>query len=372
MSDDSWYGKAVSWARQNRVASGYPDGTFRPDEPISREQLASVLYNYHRYALGLLSDSGYDLAGFEDGAQVASYALRPMKWAVKSGIIGGTGENSLSPAAPATRAQTAAMLMRFSELTKDEERYYISDEALTSLCASVLGNMSIRNLNGLAAASDKDTGLTFIYKAPSDMDVTLSPAELSADNDEKIRVWGKYADGTPARLTFGEYFEQFVWSADFIESNEIRLNDFADGHEIPGLYDKYPLGLFVDLRAKTAAGDNVFLTLVFEKHGAEWLLSAIVSDGDILPAANVSEAAEDKTEADEQAPDGAQTEDIAEDTPDAAPAEDTAEAATDASPSEDAADEASSEPAPGAADSGAEDGESGDTTGENAQDVQNG
>lgn len=105
-----WYAKAVKWASENGIVSGYGD-TFRPMNAISRQELALILYNYAKFK-GMDISASDSLAAFTDAASTASWALDSMKWAVGSGIIGGTG-SKLDPAQSATRAQAAAVLIRF-------------------------------------------------------------------------------------------------------------------------------------------------------------------------------------------------------------------------------------------------------------------
>ena len=96
-----WYAKAVAWASVNGIVSGYGDGRFAPDKPITREEMAVILYNFARY-------KGYDVAAdgsldvFADGAGTSDWALDAVKWAVKHGLLTGKGDGRLD-AGPATR-----------------------------------------------------------------------------------------------------------------------------------------------------------------------------------------------------------------------------------------------------------------------------
>lgn len=110
----SWSESALSWAVESGVLSGYQDGLLRPDRSVSRQQLAAMLYRYAQHK-GYDTDRRTDLGGFQDAAQSAEYAREALQWAVAMGIVQGTAENTLSPNGAATRAQTAAMLMRFCE-----------------------------------------------------------------------------------------------------------------------------------------------------------------------------------------------------------------------------------------------------------------
>lgn len=113
-----WYTDAIWWAKLTGVVSGTSATTFDPSGEITREQLAVILYNYTKqFAPGSLTEAG-SLAGFPDAGSVSSWARTEMAWAVGNGLISGTGSGGiayLSPQGSATRAQVAAILMRFEQ-----------------------------------------------------------------------------------------------------------------------------------------------------------------------------------------------------------------------------------------------------------------
>ena len=113
-----WYTDAIWWAKLTGVVSGTSATTFDPSGEITREQLAVILYNYTKqFASGSLTEAG-SLAGFPDAGSVSSWARTEMAWAVGNGLISGTGSGGvayLSPKGSATRAQVAAILMRFEQ-----------------------------------------------------------------------------------------------------------------------------------------------------------------------------------------------------------------------------------------------------------------
>ncbi len=113
-----WYTDAIWWAKLTGVVAGTSATTFDPEGEITREQLAVILYNYTKqFAPGSLTATG-SLAGFPDAGSVSSWARTEMAWAVGNGLISGTGSGSvayLSPQGSATRAQVAAILMRFEQ-----------------------------------------------------------------------------------------------------------------------------------------------------------------------------------------------------------------------------------------------------------------
>ena len=103
----TWYEKGMDWAK----AKGVSDGT-NPNADITREQLVTMLYRY----AGTPAVNG-SLSDFSDAASVSSYAVNAMQWAVASGIVNGSN-GKLNPQNNATRAQVAAILMRFCEMSK--------------------------------------------------------------------------------------------------------------------------------------------------------------------------------------------------------------------------------------------------------------
>ena len=113
-----WYTDAIWWAKLTGVVSGMSPSTFAPDAPITRAQLAVILYNYtQQFAPGSLTETG-SLTGFPDAGSVPSWARTAMAWAVGNGLISGVGENGVSylrPEGCATRAQVATILMNYDK-----------------------------------------------------------------------------------------------------------------------------------------------------------------------------------------------------------------------------------------------------------------
>lgn len=108
-----YYTGAVGWASSVGVVNGYEDGAFRPDDPITREQMAAILCRYAQYK-GVDVSRRADLTRFPDSAKVSPYAVESMGWAVETGLITGM-DGLLAPGGSATRAQIATILMRLCE-----------------------------------------------------------------------------------------------------------------------------------------------------------------------------------------------------------------------------------------------------------------
>lgn len=114
VSSSSYYADAVAWSAANGIVYGTTDTTFAPDTAITREQLATILYRYAQF-------KGYDVTAstnlnvYADASQISSYAVTAMQWANAEGLILGNSSTTLNPLGQATRAEVAAILMRFCE-----------------------------------------------------------------------------------------------------------------------------------------------------------------------------------------------------------------------------------------------------------------
>ena len=107
-----YYADAVAWAAENDIVNGCGGGRFAPDDAITREQLAAILYRYSRYC-GQSTAATVSLEGFSDAGSVSGYAREALAWAYETGIVRGTSGNRINPTGFATRAETAAMLHRY-------------------------------------------------------------------------------------------------------------------------------------------------------------------------------------------------------------------------------------------------------------------
>jgi hypothetical protein len=112
VADGDWYVDAVNWAASEGIVAGYEDNTFRPNDPITREQLAAMLMNYAAWK-GEDVSARAELSGYNDVASVSSWAAETVQWAVAEGLISGMPGNLMEPQGSATRAQVAAILERF-------------------------------------------------------------------------------------------------------------------------------------------------------------------------------------------------------------------------------------------------------------------
>lgn len=113
-----YFSNAVAWASENGIVNGYDNGKFGPNDSITRQQLAALLYRYSEYKGYDVTKLG-DLGVFSDASAVKDYAVDAMSWAVGEGLIVGSN-NNLEPTANATRAEVAEILVRFCDNVVEE------------------------------------------------------------------------------------------------------------------------------------------------------------------------------------------------------------------------------------------------------------
>ena len=116
VASDAWYAKAVGWAAENKIVGGYGDGRFGPNDAVTREQAAAILYRYAQ-SKGVDVSVGEDtnILSFTDAQSISEYAVPAMQWAVGAGVLTGKGGGRLDPTGTATRAEIAAIMQRCCE-----------------------------------------------------------------------------------------------------------------------------------------------------------------------------------------------------------------------------------------------------------------
>lgn len=112
--DGQWYTDAVLWAAENNITDGTSETTFSPNNPLTREQMATFLYRFADFETEEPIEITGDLSGYTDADLVADYAVNAMTWAVGEGVISGIGDNTLAPDNTASRAQMATVLTRYT------------------------------------------------------------------------------------------------------------------------------------------------------------------------------------------------------------------------------------------------------------------
>ncbi len=116
VSESDWYAMAISWAESNGIIGGYGNGKFGPNDAVTREQLATILYRYAKYK-GVDVSVGEDtnILSYDDAFDVSEWAIPAMQWAVGNGLISGRTASTLNPKDKATRAEIATIIMRYCE-----------------------------------------------------------------------------------------------------------------------------------------------------------------------------------------------------------------------------------------------------------------
>ena len=235
VAETAYYAAAVRWASASGVVTGYADGTFHPNDPITRQQLAAILW---RYAGSPAAESGTD---FADEAAIAAYAVTAVDWARDTGVITGRDGNRFDPSGRATRAQAAVILHRYLELLGSGAEETPEDSGETRvLVASVTAT---GNTEGVANAIADVTGGGLFEITPAD---PYTSADLNW-TDENSRVVYEYenpeerdvalAQETPA--AWADYDVVFLgypiwWGiAAWPVSSFVEANDFTGKTVIP-------------------------------------------------------------------------------------------------------------------------------------------
>ncbi len=114
VAEGKYYSEAVRWAASCGIVDGYTDNTFRPNQTISRQQMAAILWRYCKYK-GIDVSVGEDtnILSYTDAFDISEYAIEAMQWACGASVIQGKTADRLAPLDSATRAQVATIMMRF-------------------------------------------------------------------------------------------------------------------------------------------------------------------------------------------------------------------------------------------------------------------
>ena len=114
VKENAYYTEAVRWVAHNGIVSGYSSNVFAPDDNITREQMAFILYRYTQYKNKDVS-SRADISNYQDRNEISNYALTAIRWACDAGIINGMSTTVLLPKGTTTRAQVAQMIKSYLE-----------------------------------------------------------------------------------------------------------------------------------------------------------------------------------------------------------------------------------------------------------------
>lgn len=118
VKDSDWYGAPIIWAAENEIVNGISDTVFAPNNAITREQIAAIMYRYAKAKGYDVAQGGMAVREFEDYETISSWAKEAMQWAVNAKLINGKTATTVNPLDNATRAEAATIIMRFIEGNK--------------------------------------------------------------------------------------------------------------------------------------------------------------------------------------------------------------------------------------------------------------
>ena len=123
VSEEAWFAEPIRWATSENIAEGYGGGLFGPDDPISREQMAAMIYHYEqKYGSGGFTGNWMYRLPFSDLNKLSDWAVEAVAWCNLHGIITGKDSGIFDPHGPAKRSEMAAVLTRFCEEVAVDEK----------------------------------------------------------------------------------------------------------------------------------------------------------------------------------------------------------------------------------------------------------
>lgn len=115
VAENAWYFAPIMWAAENGIVNGYPDGTFKPNEPVTREQMVAMIYRFIAYK-GISTDAAGDCSRFKDGDTVSPWFETEVAWAVGVGLLAGDSNSMLNPTGNTRRCEAAQMFMNIAQV----------------------------------------------------------------------------------------------------------------------------------------------------------------------------------------------------------------------------------------------------------------
>lgn len=194
VNSNMYYYEAIKWALAENLISGYDANSFGPDDSISREQLATILYRYMSYKNADISCTMDDLYVYEDYDKIEPYAVEAFKWAVENKIITGISEKELSPKGSAVRCQVATMLKRICE------EYHI----ITNVTSEKQTNTDadVKPANNHSANSPNKNETNWGNSAPDLGESSNNNEDIRNDynEDKKVTIKANTAYGSPGKV----------------------------------------------------------------------------------------------------------------------------------------------------------------------------
>lgn len=285
VASGKYYEKAITWAAENGIVSGFSADIFGPDQNITREQMAAILYRYATYKKYDVSTAG-DLSKFPDADKVSSYAVDAMKWANAAGLINGSNDGKLYPAGNATRAQVAAILTRFckniaAQCTVTFQLNYGSEGTYTTLKVAKGDTITApkaptRSGYTFSSWSEKTSGSAFDFKMPIEKDITLyaqwnkkSSGGNSSSNVQKYTV------------TFDLVYNNFVDNKEeYPEQRVVKGSTISEPKNPEAKFGEFE-GWYTSIDYKTKFDFSVAISKDITLY-AKWNIDTTDTDGDGL------------------------------------------------------------------------------------------
>lgn len=260
--NDAYYYNPVIWANENGIVNGYTAEIFRPNDEITREQFAAIVYRY-------VNHKGFDIArknvdslltSYDDESSVSKYAYTAMRWANGNGIINGVTDTELSPQGKTTRAQTATIFMRLDKLLSENKQVETDKEQISSANGNT-GDVQKEYTEPtlvLGKASAKP-GETVCITLTIKNNPGFAAAILDVEYDENVLVLEKinfakdYEDGGE-EANLNKNPVRIVWSS--LENNtkdsemailEFKVNDDAKSDTVTDIRLSYDKGNICNL-----------------------------------------------------------------------------------------------------------------------------
>ena len=262
----SWYIYGVMWANDNGIVKGYPDGTFKPDAEITREQFATILYRYAQY-------KGYDVSvgedtnilSYNDADKISAYAMPALQWACGAGLMNGDDKGNLLPQESATRAQAAALFQRFLENVKPA-------------ADPIVGVWYSEDFYGAFVYTFKQDGTGSYDAAGTDMPFTYTAADgkLSIQYEDVDVPWETQFTVADGKLTVKDDLGEDVVYTKTKPENPLVGNWFSDD-----FYGAFIYNFNDDFTGSYTGAAGIIETAAFTYAAADGTLSILYEDADL-------------------------------------------------------------------------------------------
>ena len=211
--ENEYYAGPIAWALYTKVATGYSDTKFGPNDSITREQMAAFFHRYAAYC-GFDTTERTDISKFSDASEVHSYALDSVRWAYASGLLNGTSETTLDPLGNATRAQIATNIQRF------DQKFAAKKTGTSDDLAAAIGQIIAGAISG---GSDVSISYDEAQKAIEAEDED-SGAAVRIAKDTKFYTLNSKGEKSKAKVN-AEYIE---FDLDAVADEDVGAGERAD------------------------------------------------------------------------------------------------------------------------------------------------